>query len=359
MPRTEEESYTIVILAEPLSPPWECGTVLSGYEELASALYPFSAYQFGHGKSQQETAGEFTSLSNSESVNQAVSKMHTISLGGAFGFVGIGEAGGAGLNGGGYTHSRGTVDGVGTSVTDAEGKNYSLATGINKNATYNYKSFTLANMLEKIEHQMKRVQAGQALGLWKCASYVIARNAQVSLDVAYSLRALTQGDSSYIENSALNHWMRHGENSDFEDLKQYLLHCTHPIFAHQRDLAHNANRYDDEKVLMVTPPTAHLSTSEVAMQISFPRRSVAGLPALSCARFGRGVMCHNNRTNRKLPMGRVFHMHKVERAPVELDIETLTSHTFITGSTGSGKSNTIYTLINNACFQRKVRSSSW
>lgn len=40
-------------------------------------------------------------------------------------------------------------------------------------------------------------------------------------------------------------------------------------------------------------------------------------------------------------------MHDVDKnTPVKLDVQSLASHTFITGSTGAGKSNTIYQLLN-------------
>lgn len=38
-------------------------------------------------------------------------------------------------------------------------------------------------------------------------------------------------------------------------------------------------------------------------------------------------------------------MDQVEETPVDLDVDSLTAHCFITGSTGSGKSNTVYTLL--------------
>ena len=41
-------------------------------------------------------------------------------------------------------------------------------------------------------------------------------------------------------------------------------------------------------------------------------------------------------------------MHeKIEAQRIKLSKEELTKHTFITGSTGSGKSNTIYVLLKN------------
>ena len=34
---------------------------------------------------------------------------------------------------------------------------------------------------------------------------------------------------------------------------------------------------------------------------------------------------------------------KLNQSPVDLDVQSLAMHTFVTGSTGSGKSNTLYT----------------
>ena len=41
-------------------------------------------------------------------------------------------------------------------------------------------------------------------------------------------------------------------------------------------------------------------------------------------------------------------MNREETVPVELSQDSLSSHVFITGSTGSGKSNTIYQLLAEA-----------
>ena len=49
--------------------------------------------------------------------------------------------------------------------------------------------------------------------------------------------------------------------------------------------------------------------------------------------------------DRKVKLGAVFHMHQEENQPINLNLNSLASHTFITGSTGSGKSNTIYQIL--------------
>lgn len=63
------------------------------------------------------------------------------------------------------------------------------------------------------------------------------------------------------------------------------------------------------------------------------------------AEFGRNVLVNSTIDQRIIEIGNIFHMGQIENAPVSLNINSLTSHCFVTGSTGSGKSNTVYKLI--------------
>lgn len=50
----------------------------------------------------------------------------------------------------------------------------------------------------------------------------------------------------------------------------------------------------------------------------------------------------------EIKLGHVFHMNRMENTEVAVSKQSLASHTFITGSTGSGKSNTVYQMIERA-----------
>ena len=96
--------------------------------------------------------------------------------------------------------------------------------------------------------------------------------------------------------------------------------------------------------------TSALSGKELARALNFPRRSVSGLPVYECVPFGREVVQYTQDPNKRtILLGRIYHMRHAEAAWVSLDRKSLTAHTFITGSTGAGKSNTIYTLLDKLC----------
>jgi glycosyltransferase involved in cell wall biosynthesis len=100
----------------------------------------------------------------------------------------------------------------------------------------------------------------------------------------------------------------------------------------------------------IVTTTTGLSGKELAYSLNFPSKSVSGLPVLECASFGRNISTYDSAKNsgEELYLGKIFHMNHEETLPVNLDSNSLTSHVFITGSTGSGKSNTVYQILSEA-----------
>lgn len=95
--------------------------------------------------------------------------------------------------------------------------------------------------------------------------------------------------------------------------------------------------------------TMNLSTTEVSHLFAFPRHSVQGLPVVECARFGREPHALD-RLEKDINIGCAYHMHMREQNNrVFLSREELKKHTFVTGSTGSGKSNTVCKLLADVC----------
>ena len=80
--------------------------------------------------------------------------------------------------------------------------------------------------------------------------------------------------------------------------------------------------------------------------MGLPHHSVPGVTVLNMAEFGRNVRFSSGASRgKKVELGQVYHMGEKETARVKLDLESFRSHCFITGSTGSGKSNTTYRIL--------------
>ena len=311
VPNKDSESYYVVILAESLSQS-ALRDVLNGYQELATAIAPFASYQFQAGENATETVGAMESLSQSESISHSIAKTHSVNIGAFAGIRGLGLG-----VGGGYGYSWGATDTRGTAKTKTTGTNRSTSRGTSKSTTYTHKSYVVADLLEKLEATIRRINESQSIGLWKCAAYVLTQEAKTSKNIANYLRSITQGDKSYVEPSFINEWSRQGGNdvTAFGESIRYLSRFCHPVFVNKSDR-------------IAVDHTMNISTTELSHLFAFPRHSVQGLPVVECPRFGREP--HSlDRLDKDINIGRAYHMHTEQNNRVFLSREELKKHTFI------------------------------
>ena len=453
IPKKDEDSYTIVLLAESL-PLLQVRSILSGYEELATAIAPFSGYQFQSGINETDTKGEMESLAHSDGISHAIAKTHSVNVGvnggmfssvtdaitnsimrsvtnsiattstktigdavtkspaGALASGGqavgaiIGSAIGSivpglgtyigGLVGGfagnvvgalvgsktkseaysegitkltavtegtqdstskaiakgknfggslGYGFSRGTIDTTSETDTQTRGTNKSISLGTSENTMYTYKSYVVSDLIAKLEATIKRIDESKANGLWRYGAYIFSKDPTTTKNAANFLRAISQGEASHIEPAFIQTWLRETSKdlTAFGEISKYVKHFTHPVFG----------ALTDGRYVMTVTPTSDVSTTELANVFAFPRHALNSLPVIECARFGRephSLIELPRDPKETVEIGCAYHMHlEEEKNRIKLSKEELKTHTFITGSTGSGKSNTIYTLLAELC----------
>lgn len=219
--------------------------------------------------------------------------------------------------------------------------------GKNEGITQSFTNYAIKHTLEILEAQMKRLEQASALGMWDFAAYVLSEDVDVANNVAHSYLALTQGEESYMSQASINVWR--GDLGDGSDsaatICEYLRDLRHPMFGMNPTLLDMDS--DFASYPGVVTATTALSGKELAYSLNFPRKSIAGLPVIQCAEFGRNVskLGKPDVDDSPLRLGKIFHMHHEESLPVNLDKESLASHTFITGSTGAGKTNTVCKII--------------
>jgi hypothetical protein len=232
--------------------------------------------------------------------------------------------------------------------------------GKHQGITQNFSNFNIKHALELLEAQMKRLEQSTALGMWDFAAYVLSEDQNIANNVAHTYLALTLGEDSYMSKSAVNLWRGsvEEEKGQARTICSYIRELRHPIFALSPDAVAEDAEYN------VYPPivtaTTSLSGKELAYSLNFPQKAVAGLPILECAEFGRNVVTYDitEKPTSNIRLGNVFHMNHKESTPIELSLDSFRSHTFITGSTGSGKSNTVYQLLEKICLPEDLERSN-
>lgn len=189
-------------------------------------------------------------------------------------------------------------------------------------------------LLTRIDEQIKRTKESEDYGCYSCAAYFLSSRPSKVLLAANTYRSLMIGEGSSVESGAVNLWQ---DRASVTAMREYLKRFTHPVFARQL--------WENEADSLFYTAGTLVSGRELPMHLGLPTRSVHGLPIIEHAEFGRNVPDEAMPDEDKMNLGKIYHMGKEEAAGLLLNRQAMASHTFITGSTGTGKSNAVYHLL--------------
>jgi hypothetical protein len=335
------KSYTAVFISNPLSKE-ALENEQRRYELLYSALSQYAQVQISYAKnktnSNAKTAGESFSRAVSDSISLSHSTSSTSSSGVAF--FGFASNDGFGVN-----------DGVAGSKinTSNAGWNNSFSTTISYGETENvqttFQSKPIQELLKRIDIQLERVRQCEAYGFWQSACYFLSKEKDTALIAANTYKALVSGEKTNIEKSFINLWSSDNISKSTKVIK-YLRHGLHPRFQFQPDFS----IWEDESLIVT--PASMVSGLELPILMGMPQKSVTGFTAVTSAEFGRNIFFRDKpKSDRVIHVGSVYHMGDISKTPVHLNIDSLTAHCFVTGTTGSGKSTAVCKLLNELLVQ--------
>ena len=351
--------YTALIIAKKVSAT-DTAEILSAYENLYSEISPLAQVQMNYNFSQSKgvsetiTKGFNNSVSNNvsktvshgTSKSQAVGENRGITSGGNIGGGIIIVSGGYNRN---YSFSQSVTDTLGMSDNTSDQQGQTVQVGINENeakgTTVNVTSgqtmqFTRHNRYVKscmdvLDRQIERLAKSAPSGMWSVATYFVASDNTTCSELAGIYRGIIVGEKSEVENVTINLWPRIDEgdgNKVVSEIKKYLGYQLHPQFILNKN--------------MVCTAGSMVDSHELAVHLSLPQSSVPGILVRKEQSFGRNVKAHEklNEEN-SIALGKIIHLGEVYEDDVRVSIDGLAKHTLVTGTTGSGKSNTLYLLL--------------
>lgn len=387
------QKYTAVVLAKSI-PAQQLEQIKKAYETIYTQLSPFANMQLSYGKNEALSLSDAlshgtttgTSYSKSFSMQKGfshqtgTSESHSVSkpdmlttFAKAMGTAALGVAGiaAAPLTGGvslaaaaaiatghmavnsiapkTYTDGNGSSSSDSTNESKTVGENYGSSEsisdtrtttrgqtmGVSNNMQLTMKNKNLLNTMEKIEKQLKRIDECESIGMWECATYMLSDSQETAEMAAGTYKALMKGENSGVETSAINFWGKK-DAKHLPVLRDYIVNFIHPIFS-----------YSTENTDLPVTAASLVSSNELAIHMGLPRKSVCGFPVIEHADFGKEVVKYDaDKKGKDFQFGYVFGMGEASKTEVNLDCDSLTMHTFITGSTGAGKSNAIYEILN-------------
>ena len=382
----EGKKYQALILAEPVSPQ-QLEIIRVGYEQVATQLSPLLKQTLSFSQNESESIslalsqglshslGTSLGLTETKSTSESSSFSHTegcsspttsskiaSGVGAMMGIVGsglglfAGGAGGAVIGGSIGSAVGGVIAGAfdeqeSSSSTHSSSKSFSSSSAYSQTMTEtDSTSFTqsqtdsrslgasrqitlestdkyIEQLLKRVDHQLERVEEARQYGAWNSAAYFIGENSASSEALASIFLGLIRGVNSIYD-------------SKKEKVISWLKQLSHPRL--------HSEEYEKLNIPYLTPATL-VSTKEMAIQLGLPRRSTSAVTVIETQAFGRKVQRADHvaeTAERAIHLGNVYHLwNEMKHNPIKLSLEQFTSHVFISGSTGSGKSNTVYQLL--------------
>lgn len=371
---------TVMIIADPVND-YTREAIRAGYEEIYTALKPFEKSEYTVNASNGKTVTDSVIKGVTDTMNESIAKTksHTITkgtnsahtVGGSVGVnvgaslgvtvapfgVGVNASTTAGVSVSAdyhYMHGKHEDNADTTGQTDTTGKSKALSEqnsianalsdtkGEGLQITYENKS--IKTILERIDQQLERIAECEDFGMYDCGVYFLSEDYTTCLSAASTYKSIIQGEHSSVEAAHISMW----DAEDAKGLIPYLSTFNHPIF----DLSDDKSEQDRNEMKNRASVSTLVSGKELSIYMGLPKKSISGIPVVECASFGRNVLyAENSKAGKKIDFGVIHHMYNDENERVLLDKDSLTSHAFVTGSTGSGKSNAIYQLILKTCLE--------
>ena len=228
----------------------------------------------------------------------------------------------------------GSSDGTTDTVNYGISKTGGYTKGISEGMMLTLHDKSIEDTLERINKQLKRIDEFESLGMYECAAYFLSDDQYAAEVAASTYKALMRGVNSGVEIAAINSWGQF-QSEKTALIAQYVKNFIHPVF-----------KYSGPAGNIEVTPCALVSGNELAIHMGLPRRSVCGLPVIEHADFGKEIVTYDGtKRSTGINLGKIFNMGSSGNSKVSLNVNSLAMHTFITGSTGSGKSNTVYEMI--------------
>lgn len=329
--------YTAVIIADNKNA-WDIQQERKKYQELYTALSPLQKMQISDSKAETESRSQSFAEMNGKQKAAMITNA-VISVAGTAAGIGLGAmfGGTAAMLGG---QIGGQVGGQIGNFISSLAPTKQISKAITTGTTITEENKAVTDMLVMLDEALKKMNEYDSYGLWNVAGYFLSDDMSAAEIAASNYRSLMNGDNYGREVSAINSWRSNDLElaGEYRDLTTYISRFVHPQFNYGGNI-------------LVTPST-NISGKELGLHLGLPRSTVPGLPVIEHAEFGKEVNTYqlfekevSNRPEDRVTLGRVFDMGLITDKIVELNNKSLNMHTFITGSTGSGKSNTVYQIL--------------
>lgn len=249
-------------------------------------------------------------------------------------FIGLGEF----IDQSTVTISRGnsSTETHGKTTSDTEGNSSSTSlTIVNKSAEY------AAGLMEK---HAKRYEKGLGTGMWETGVFLLTENAFDGQSATMQLKAVVSGKETSLEPVRIHDLSRffNQQGNDALKLKESIAVLCIPniqLVSNDGFIMKN-NFYNKDENL-----TTLLTTEELSCFINLPQKSVPGISVIDYSTNFSLTPQRINDFNKTLNIGQLVYSGANSNIRVHLPLDTLSRHAMVCGVNGSGKTNTVLSIL--------------
>lgn len=234
---------------------------------------------------------------------------------------------------------------VGENRSDTLGNSATTSmTLVNKNAEH------AAGVMSK---HAARFEKGLGLGLWETGVYLMTEDAHTGQSAALQLKAVISGNDTSLEPVRIHDLsilMNQRDNPNALSLKTAVADlCIPDLFLLSRDGLVVKSNFDENKDENLT---TCLTTEELSCIVNLPQKSVPGISVIDYS-INFSLTPQKFNTDKVIEVGQLVYSGSKSNIKVSLPINTLSGHVLVCGVNGSGKTNTVLSILDGLMKENK------
>ena len=225
------------------------------------------------------------------------------------------------------------------SETKTTGKTETVGKTHGKSISSNIVNKQIEAVSEHLFYHSKRFESGKALGCWSVGVYLLGETRQDLQGASMQLKSIVSGQESIFEPIRIHHI----EDVINHSLPQTLGSLDAPIIKVKTS---NGGYFEHPLGDHFNDLRTLLTTKELSYFINFPLRSVPGISVVdSSPEFSLNEQETSNMDN-NISLGQMLYGGSLTNIDYKIPISQLSRHTLLTGINGTGKTNTVQTILN-------------
>ncbi len=235
--------------------------------------------------------------------------------------------------------------GISHSETTTEGRTDSTSRTAGQSISSNIVNKQIEAVAEQLSAQSKRLETGKALGCWSVGVYLMAENRHDIQGASMQLKSITSGQGSTFEPIRIHHI----EDVIGNNLPQTLGSFSSPTIS----ILGQGGRFEHPMGRHFNDLRTVLTTKELSYFVNFPLHSVPGINVVEASPSFSLAEQKIENEQKTISIGKLLWSGSSTDIHVSLPLDTLSRHALVCGVNGSGKTNTVLSILDGFMKENK------